>query len=149
MAPYRVFLSHATHDDQFVEFLKERLEIGGDLECWVDQYEIDFGDNFVSKINDGLEQCRAVLLVLSAKAVESDWCRKEWTYALNEGKLIPVLYEECRIPALLKTVVYCDMRANRLEQAAKLKASLLKRAGPQPQPSAPGAGLDHFTGRET
>ncbi len=146
---YRVFLSHSTHDDRFVEWLKEQLEIGGDIECWVDQYNIDFGDNFVSTINDGLEQCAAVLLVLSATAVTSDWCRKEWTYALNGGKLIPVLYEECPIPALLQTVVYCDMRTNQLGQAAKLKASLLKRAGPQPQPATAGASLDHFTGRET
>ena len=43
--PVKVFLSHASVDKPLVREVKTFLEQGGDIECWLDAVEIDFGDN--------------------------------------------------------------------------------------------------------
>jgi tetratricopeptide (TPR) repeat protein len=152
--PLQVFLSHASADKPLVEEVKRLLEDGGDIQCWLDSFEIDYGDNIASKINDGLESHDALLFFVSSASLKSRWVREEWTASywdqVNSGKkrLIPVLIGDCEPPALLKNKKYCDLRTNILEGVRKLKTSLLKQA-PARTPAVPaGASLPNFTGRE-
>ena len=95
--PLRVFLSHASADKPFVEELKGFLEDGGEIECWLDKYEIGLGQNIVSRISDGLAKSDFVILILSAVSLKSRWVGEEWASALwdetnsRKTRLIPAV----------------------------------------------------------
>jgi hypothetical protein len=152
--PIRVFLSHAGPDKPFVEEVKQFLEDGGDIECWLDKYEIEFGQNIVLRMNDGLAKSDFALLFLSPSALKSPWVEEEWTAVLwaqvkpGETRLIPVLLGDCQVPPLLANKSYCDLRTNQLEGMRKLKAHLLKSKRSAPTDGA-GASLPFFVGRES
>ena len=96
----KVFLSHASVDKPFVTEVKHFLEDGGDIECWLDSFEIGFGENIVSRINEGLVKSDFALLFLSPTALKSRWVEEEWTTVyfsqVNSGgvRLNPVLTSE-------------------------------------------------------
>ena len=47
------------------------------IEAWLDKWMIGPGDDIVAKINDGLEQAGAGLIVFSAHSGESRWVEAE------------------------------------------------------------------------
>ncbi len=59
---YDVFLSHSSKDKAVVRKLAERLRDDG-LRVWLDEWEIRPGDPILLKIEEGLEQSRALVLV--------------------------------------------------------------------------------------
>jgi hypothetical protein len=77
--PYRydVFISHAHGDHSRIAQVTERLR-RGDISYWIDEEQIKFGDQIVSKIEDGLQDSHFVLAALSAALVKSGWCRAEY-----------------------------------------------------------------------
>lgn len=105
--PLEIFLSHASPDQSTVVTLKRVLEEGGQIHCWLDSFEIAYGQNIVSRINDGLSKSGFVLLFLSPAALRSRWVEEEWTSAFwpqtnsGETRLIPVLIGDCQLPAIL------------------------------------------------
>jgi hypothetical protein len=50
-----VFLSHSSKDKPFVRDLADALEAGGEIKVWLDEREIDYGQNIALKIADGLD----------------------------------------------------------------------------------------------
>ena len=80
------------------------MENDGQIEAWLDAYDIPCGSNIPSSIGDGLRNADAVFLILSQDAVASRWVEEEWTAKywdqINTGKLqlAPVLYRDCKIP---------------------------------------------------
>jgi tetratricopeptide (TPR) repeat protein len=152
--PVKTFLSHASADKPFVEELKRFLEEGGDIKCWLDTFEIEFGGNIAARIGEGLGKSDFVLVFLSPAAQKSRWVEEEWTTAyfaqVNSGvtRLIPVLLGDAQLPALLEGKKYCDLRTNQLEGMRELKAALLRsRTTPAPGGYS-GASLPNFVGRE-
>lgn len=78
-----VFLAHASPDkDQFVKPFAEALSTAG-ISYWLDEAEITWGDSITSKINDGLEKCKYVVLFLSDEFVDRKWTNAELQSALN------------------------------------------------------------------
>src|SRR5215475_707205 len=73
---YDVFLSHSSKDKPIVRDLAERLRKDG-LRVWFDEWEIRPGDSIPSKIEEGLEHSRVLLLCMSANAFGSDWAQLE------------------------------------------------------------------------
>lgn len=151
--PLQVFLSHASADKTFVKDVQEFLEQDKEIKCWLDEFEIGFGENIVSRIAEGLSGSHVILVFLSPTSVTSGWVREEWTAAywnqVNSAdvRLIPVLCGNCEPPPLLKNKRYVDLRTNQLEGLRKLKATLL---GGRPRRDAayPDAPLPNFIGRE-
>jgi TIR domain len=70
-----VFLSHSSKDKPFVRDLADALEAGGEIKVWLDEREIDYGENIVLKIADGLD-ADFILLILSPDSVDSKWVKK-------------------------------------------------------------------------
>jgi hypothetical protein len=60
--------------------LADALEAGGEIKVWLDEREIDYGENIVLRIADGPD-ADFVLLILSPDAVDSTWVKEEWTDA--------------------------------------------------------------------
>jgi hypothetical protein len=82
--------------------------------CWLDENEIRVGESIVSRISDGLKNCSALILFLSKASISSKWTSKGWQSflmrQLTEGKvrLLPVLLEECEVPAILADIKYAN-----------------------------------------
>ena len=102
----RVFISHSSTDKPAVLELADALRFRG-FEPWVDKWEIAPGDDIVAKINQGLEQADAGLIVFSAGAAKSRWVQAEWsalTFArIESGQvLIPLTFDDdAAMPPLL------------------------------------------------
>lgn len=109
----RVLLSHSTKDNAFVRRLADDLN-QADLDVWVDWLELKVGDSIVNEINERFKSTDYLIVVLSPNAVESNWVKAELGAALmtqfaNQSlTVLPVLYQEAVIPALLRDRVYAD-----------------------------------------
>jgi len=102
----RVFISHSSKDKPAVLALAAALQSRG-FEPWVDKWEIAPGDDIVAKINQGLAEADAGLIVFSASATDSRWVQAEWsalTFArIEHGQvLIPLTFgDDVDVPPLL------------------------------------------------
>ena len=113
----KVFISHSSKDDKFVQHLAGDLQEAG-IEVWVDD-RITVGDEFVEEINQGLFDSDYVAAVLSPNSIKSHWVKKEYSAGLNrevrEGKkiVLPLLIGNILdrdIPPLLSDKNYADFR---------------------------------------
>ena len=78
-----VFLSHATADKPlYVKPLITELNKLG-ISYWLDEAEINWGDNITARINDGLMQSRYVLVFLSKEFIGRNWPESELGSAIN------------------------------------------------------------------
>ncbi len=111
----KVFISHATADkDRFVLEFAARLRSKG-VDAWVDQWEMNPGDSIVDKIfEEGLKDCQAMIVVLSAHSVKSKWVREELNAAVvrkieKAARLIPIRLDLCEVPECLKHCIWQDI----------------------------------------
>jgi len=78
--------------------------------------DLRVGDSIPGKINEGLASSKYFVIVLSPRSVVSRWVQEELNAALitqiaKAGTfLIPVLYEQCEVPPLVKHRRYADFR---------------------------------------
>jgi len=91
-----VFLSYATEDRVTAERVAHGLEASG-LSVWWDR-RLRGGADFSREIDRNLQASKAVIVLWSARSLDSDWVRDEATYARDEKKLIPVRIEDVRPP---------------------------------------------------
>lgn len=75
----RVFISHSSADKPQVTPLAEALRARG-IDVWLDQWQINPGDDIVVAINDGLQRCDAGIVVFSANSLASRWVDAEVSY---------------------------------------------------------------------
>ena len=148
-----VFLCHAGADKAWVETLATRLEaerVGNrHIEVFLDDWDIDLGENIVAKIDGGLRQARYCAVVLSPAMLKRDWPQAEWTArfmsdpAGKKGNLIPILLHErdpetrelIDIPMLLRPLRRLDFtqpsnfEGEFLELLRKLRGEKPRRGG--------------------
>lgn len=121
-----IFLCHTGADKQWVERLATSLEQvlvdGRRLEVFFDKWDIDYGENILTRIEEGLKQTRFLGVVLSPALVRAEWPRLEWQSAVHEdptgrlGRILPLLVhkfdpetkEAIEIPLPLRLLRYYD-----------------------------------------
>lgn len=104
------FLCYSRTDSPAVLQLARDLKRRG-AGIWLDQLDIRPGRKWDREIEDALRQCRAVVVVLSEAAVQSENVLDEIAFAIDERKvLIPVLLQSCQIPLRLRRVQHVDFR---------------------------------------
>jgi hypothetical protein len=120
----KVFLSyaHADADKEFVSALHERLKRDG-IECFFDEESLAPGVNFVLQISEAIDECNYLVMVMSRAYFSARFAPLEWAAVLSEdpmnerGRLVPLLREECDLPALIRPLNYIDVSSTeRLEQ---------------------------------
>ena len=115
--PKSVFISYSSKDRQFVSRLAKDLSHLG-IKVWLDDWEIDVGDNIVKKINSGLLNNQYLIIVFSPNSVTSQWVQEELSAKLYEDftnrevSILPILIQDCEIPPLLKSRRFADFRAD-------------------------------------
>ncbi len=93
-----LFLCHTGDDKPWTEMLAERLERetvnGRPLEVFLDKWDIDYGENILQRIEEGLRQSRFLAVVLSPAFTRGDWPRSEWQTQVHSdpaGQLARIL----------------------------------------------------------
>jgi formylglycine-generating enzyme required for sulfatase activity len=111
-----VFISYSHADSHFVNQLADQLKASG-VNVWIDKWMIKVGDSITHKINEGIGASDWLIVVLSCASVNSKWVREELSAAtirnIEQDKhafILPVLIEDCEIPALLQHRKYADFK---------------------------------------
>jgi hypothetical protein len=99
--------------------LKDALQRYG-VAVWLDRDEIRPGDLFVKALETGLEQSRAVALIVSPEAIASGWVEEEYARAMSLAQhkqrplqLILVLLRDATVPSFLQSRHRVDFRDER------------------------------------
>jgi len=109
-----VFISHSWSDKPLARKIGQTLRRFG-VRVWLDEAEIKLGDSLIEKIRKGIDTVEFVIALLSKRAVESEWVKRELEVAMSqeiEGKrvkVLPILAEPCSLPGFLKGKLYADM----------------------------------------
>lgn len=98
MIPSEVFLSHASQDREFASKLAGELHRHG-VPVWYSETNMLGAQQWQDEIGNALRRCDWLVVVLSPRAVESMWVKRELGFALQqkryENKIVPILYEPC------------------------------------------------------
>ncbi len=112
----KVFLSYSHSDEAFVRELYRRLK-GAGVACFFDRESIDWGDNWVLKLEKGLDECDFIVPILTPEFCKSQWAQLERTSIMADDpaglkkKMRPLLLKECKaeLPRFLKPIQYIDV----------------------------------------
>lgn len=130
-----IFISYSQKDSAFVDNLAKNL-VAAKHHIWMDRWELALGDSLTQKIENALTDASAMLVILSANSVESDWCRRELSAGLvrelEERKVVvmPCVIDDCKIPLFLRDKLYADFRRDPDEAFNLVDRSLSKISNP-------------------
>ena len=91
-----IFISYGREVDvtYFVKQLKRDLE-ANDFSVWLDLESIPSGSDWHGAIGTGLQECTAIIPIITKKYIESRFCMNELYAADGDKKLIfPIMYED-------------------------------------------------------
>ena len=136
-----IFISYSRQDKDRVAPLVAALEAEG-WSVWWDP-EITPGEEFDSLISRELESARALVVVWTPQSVDSRWVRGEARDAADRGLLVPVRFDNARLPIDFRAVHTTDLDgwANDTQGAAfkGLRKSLEAKLGAPKKPAPPAA----------
>jgi AAA+ ATPase superfamily predicted ATPase len=124
-----VFICYSRDDQAFADRLVADLH-GRGIETWRDVDNIRGGrkSNLLgwrAAIEDALDKCAAMLIILSPGAIESREVQAEWNhFASFKRPIFPVIAHPCSIPFYLKIYQLWDLSEGYAEQVAVLGDSL-------------------------
>jgi hypothetical protein len=109
--PISIFISYSRTDTAFVDLLEADLQ-AHHFQTWVDRRKLEGGQEWLEVLQESIERCHVLLLVLSPEAVASRNVRIEYRHALRQGKvLIPLEYQYCsRVPMDLNGIQWIDFK---------------------------------------
>ena len=112
---YDVFISYAKDDIEFAKLIVQHLEEKSKFKVCIDIRDFLPGYNNLEQIYSVIEKkCRKVIVILSPNFNKSRDCDLQAKIALSfsfesqKHKVIPILYEKCEIPHVLKYLTRLD-----------------------------------------
>ncbi len=140
-----VFISYARTDKERVAPLVAALEAKG-WSVWWDP-EIAAGQQFDDQIEAEINAARAVLVVWTPTSVASRWVRGEAREAADRGILVPVRFEDARLPMDVRALHTTDLdkwgedpASPPFQEVLRALGSMIARQGtPQTTKSASGS----------
>ena len=109
-----VFVSHRGSDAVPAEHLAVEIRAAGHR-VWLDNWEINVGDQIVAAMNAGLEGATYLVVCYSAQGMAA-WMNIEWQSALarqlngHNVKILPVKLTGDDVPAILAGTKYADVK---------------------------------------
>ena len=82
-----VFISYSSSDREIADKVRRHL-LERHCACWMAPYDIPAGSRYAHMLNDALENCACLLLLLSNAAQESQFVEREVERAVSYGKPI-------------------------------------------------------------
>ncbi len=88
----RIFISYSRTDGRdFAEAFERQLKDDAGIRSWRDLTSMGSGD-IRPQVLRAIEQAQHLVLILSRRALASDWVKREWTHAREWGRMVsPVL----------------------------------------------------------
>jgi len=127
-----IFLSYNKADKKWVHDLAAQIEsetldgtpAGRKMRVFLDEWDMDVGDNMINKMNTGLKVCRFFAVVMSPEFFGSGWTNFEWTHVVSQDptntkrRIIPIFLRETTLdgkqriefPAPFNVLKYLDFR---------------------------------------
>lgn len=141
------FISYTSSDGAWAEWIAWELERAG-YSTVIQAWDFVPGSNFVLEMDRAARSADRTLLVLSKAFDESAFTAPEWAAAFAtdpkgaDKRLVPVRIEHCRVPGLLKALVYIDL-VGKDEDGARdelLRGIARGRKKPPSPPAFPSSG---------
>ena len=110
----KVFLSHSSVDKDLARRLARDLQ-AVNIDVWLDQWEIQVGEEFAQSIKKGVDDAAYVIVLLTPDSIASHWVDQEWRQKFEaEAKtkrigIVPVRGKPCEIPDFLAQRSYADI----------------------------------------
>ncbi len=134
MAEPYLFISHSRRDNAATDWLAARLHDAG-FNAWVDVEGIAPGASWPQAIRQAVEDCGALIVVLTAHSRDSAWVERETLLALDLRKPVFVaLFEDVTLPLHLLNIQYSDFRGRRERALGRLIGALRKVSLTEPLP---------------
>jgi hypothetical protein len=136
-----VFICYSRHDRDFVDRLTADLKRQG-VNTWRDVDDIPGQlqanlQGWRAAVQDALETCEAMLVVLTPDALSSSEVQAEWNdFASRRRPIFPVVVRECTVPFYLKIYQIWDLSSDYKRQLAMLAAALRRATEGKPVPAA-------------
>lgn len=125
----KIFLSHSTKDNDTTRIIADSLRQAG-FDIWVDFESIRDGARWLREIQNGIDDCDAVVVLLSKASRQSEWVEKECLYTFGLKKPIFIaLIEDVLLPLHLVNIQYTDCRQHLAGGIADLVKALHHRLG--------------------
>jgi hypothetical protein len=103
-----VFISYSRADKALADRLRSDLERLG-VDVWIDVEDIHAGLKWSSAIQQALDTCEVMVVILSPDSAASQNVEDEWQYFLDQKKpLVPVLWRPAKIHFQLSRLQYID-----------------------------------------
>src|SRR5260221_9236059 len=123
----RIFISYSRQDQLFARRLATDL-VGLGAELWLDVDDIPAGMNWSSAIQQGLDNCEAMIVVISPYSMSSKNVEDEWQYYLDHNKVIvPVYLQTSRMHFQLSRLQYIDFITSPYDVTLKAFNPALRR----------------------
>ena len=112
--------------DKIVTGLKED---GHDI--WIDSLKLKPGDNISARVQEGLDQAEALIVVVSENSFRSPWVQQEFAaialqqISKRERRIIPVKVDQSAVPSYLADRVYLDLFTDFERGLRQLRDALL------------------------
>jgi adenylate cyclase len=103
-----IFLSYASEDRERIRPLVEALEAQGWTVWW--DTRIQPGQSFDNVIQNEIDDARCVIVAWTEHSINSEWVKNEATIGLERGVLVPVMFDEVRIPLPFVRTQSADLR---------------------------------------
>jgi hypothetical protein len=130
-----VFISYSRADTEFADLL-QRLLVSKGYDAWLDRRSIDAGSRWDNAIEQAIQGCTHLLVILSPEAAASQNVSDEWNYGLEEKKtVIPLSYRACSIPMRLRRLQWIDFEKQPFAEAFRQLGAALGE--PDNRPSDP------------
>ncbi|MBF0373717.1 MAG: TIR domain-containing protein, partial [Alphaproteobacteria bacterium] len=110
---HRIFISYSRHDGGDVAARLKKALRNSKLAVWHDIEEMISGDNVLPQVLEAIEKAEHLILILTPRALASDWVKREWSHARAKGVMIsPILadptIDKKSLPRWIQSVDLCD-----------------------------------------
>jgi hypothetical protein len=124
-----VFISYSRKDEEFAHRVAADLDHSG-ANVWIDVDDIPAGMKWSSAVQEGLDKCEVMIVVISPDSMASKNVEDEWQSYLDDGKVVlPVLWRPARVHFQLRRIQYINFHDQDYALAYAQLHSELRRKG--------------------
>jgi CheY-like chemotaxis protein len=143
-----VFISYSTEDSDFADLVKMKLKEAG-IDVWIDQDELDAGEEWRNEIDLGISNADALLLILTPASQRSPYVTYEWAYAIGRKKrVIPVLYKDTEMHPRLSVYQHLNFTQQRKGPWEVLIKQIKQASRKEQEPSTAPRSIGNMTETE-
>jgi HEAT repeat protein len=100
---------YCNKDRKFAEELDKRIRADAGLDTWFFSEGIRAGDQWKKEIDRAIEECHAMVVVMTPDAMKSMYVTYEWAYAMGLRKpVVPILLKESELHPKLDDIQHRD-----------------------------------------